>query len=220
MAAIHKRKNPTKHSLSRMKTRAGIHQESVAIRTMHNASKKGLCIADFPDCKLKDYLKTKDKGKYRVEAITVPIKDEVGYNDTLGFYDSNSDALADRYIISYKGNEVDDIKEIEEQDFGKDASKLNNEGKKLIVIPQAYRSLEIKNNTGTPVENNDKGSSFVQCQLFAKDNAHDCEPKSIGNATISLCELGLSDDPTVWHVNDNNGHFYMGDYSANGLGDP
>ena len=164
--------------------------------------------------------KTKDKGKYRVEAITVPIKEEVGYNDTLGFYDSNSDALADRYIISYKGNEVDDIKEIEEQDFGKDASKLNNEGKKLIVIPQAYRSLEIKNNTGTPVENNDKGSSFVQCQLFAKDNAHDCEPKSIGNATISLCELGLSDDPTVWHVNDNNGHFYMGDYSANGLGEP
>ena len=63
MATIHKRKNPTKHSLSRMKTRAGICQESVAIRTMQNASRKGLCIADFPDCKLKDYLKTKDKGK-------------------------------------------------------------------------------------------------------------------------------------------------------------
>ena len=64
--------------------------------------------------------KTKDKGKYRVEAITVPIKEEVGYNDTLDFYDRDGDALADRYIISYKGNEVDDIKEIEKQDLGKD----------------------------------------------------------------------------------------------------
>lgn len=32
--------------------------------------------------------------------------------------------------------------------------------------------------------------------------------------------LGMNEDPTVWHINSNNGHFYTGSFSANGLGDP
>lgn len=163
--------------------------------------------------------KTKDKGKYRVEAITVPIKEEVGYNDTLDFYDKEGNALADHYIITY--NQEKEITNIQEPDSNTQNNQLQD-NEHLIVIPQAYRSLEIKNNTGTPVENNDKGSSFVQCQLFAKDNSSvEEKPKFVGNnAKISLYELGFSDDPTVWHVNDNNGNFYTGDFTARGLGMP
>lgn len=181
--------------------------------------------------------KTKDKGKYRIEGITIPIKDcSVGRNQ-LGFYDNDGDALADRYIISFEkdlennsaeGNNISDITDVEDKNQRiEDLNLANNQ--RIIVIPQAYRSLKIIGNTGTPVENNDRGSSFVQSQIWAKETSTTEEdiskekkdmPKEIDNVSVSMHGLGMNEDPTVWHINSNNGHFYTGSFSANGLGDP
>ena len=171
--------------------------------------------------------KTKDKGKYRVEGITIPMKDEADDGNNISFYDMNGDALSDRYILSYIKN-IDDvdnnIKEITEAPNDTPAKQIalaNNQ--RLIVIPQAYRSLEIKGNTGTPIENNDKGSSFTQSQLFARDNSNNSSTtnkKTIKNVDISIYELGLNEDPTVWHVNSNNNKFYTGSYLTNHLDNP
>lgn len=181
--------------------------------------------------------KTKDKGKYRIEGITIPIKDcSVGRNQ-LGFYDNDGDALADRYIISFEkdlennsaeGNNISDITDVEDKNQRiEDLNLANNQ--RIIVIPQAYRSLKIIGNTGTPVENNDRGSSFVQSQIWAKETSTTKEdiskekkdiPKEIDNVSVSMHGLGMNEDPTVWHINSNNGHFYTGSFSANGLGDP
>lgn len=167
--------------------------------------------------------KTKDKGKYRVEAISIPIKEEADDNDYLSFFDPDGDALSDRYILSID-TQSHDISDIEKAPAGVSVNQLKlNKNQKLLVVPQAYRSLEIKGNTGTPVENNDRGSRFAQCRLFAKENDGDRGaniPKKIGNVKISLMELGFSDDPTIWHVNDNNGHFYTGTYDKAGVGNP
>ena len=70
------------------------------------------------------------------------------------------------------------------------------------------------------MENNDKGSSFIQSQIFARDNisaSAASNKKTVGNVDISIYEMGLNEDPTVWHVNSNNNRFYKGAYSANGL---
>ncbi|UKI43056.1 MAG: hypothetical protein L6U16_07925 [Porphyromonadaceae bacterium] len=77
-------------------------------------------------------------------------------------------------------------------------------------------------NRGTPVENNDRGSSFVQSQIWAKETSTTKEyiPKEIDNVSVSMHGLGMNEDPTVWHINSNNGHFYTGSFSAKGLGDP
>ena len=168
--------------------------------------------------------KTKDKGKYRVEALTVPIKEEAEDN-RLSFFNPDGDALADRYIISYD-NQNKEITGIIEAPEDVDAADIPlSDHQKLIVIPQAYRSLDIKENKGTPVENNDKGSSFVQCELFANENTNPDEeprnnPKKVNNVTFTLYELGFSEDPTIWHVNSNNGNFYKGTYSRGGVGYP
>lgn len=179
--------------------------------------------------------KTKDKGKYRIEGITIPIKDcSVGRNNRtqyqLGFYDNDGDALADRYIISFEkdlqnnsaeGNNISDIIDVEDKNQRiEDLNLANNQ--RIIVIPQAYRSLKIIGNTGTPVENNDRGSSFVQSQIWAKETSTTEEDisKEIENVGVSMHGLGMNEDPTVWHINSNNGHFYTGSFSANGLGDP
>lgn len=179
--------------------------------------------------------KTKDKGKYRIEGITIPIKDcsIVRNNRTqyqLGFYDNDGDALADRYIISFEkdlqnnsaeGNNISDIIDVEDKNQRiEDLNLANNQ--RIIVIPQAYRSLTIRDNFGTPVENNDRGSSFVQSQIWAKETSTTKEDisKEIDNVSVSMHGLGMNEDPTVWHINSNNGHFYTGSFSANGLGDP
>lgn len=167
--------------------------------------------------------KTKDKGKYRVEGLTIPMIDEANKRGQINFFDPTSDALSDRYILSYIKNIGDSdnyIKEITEAPCDVSAHQIRlTDKQRLIVIPQAYRSLEIKSNTGTPVENNDKGSSFTQSQIFARDNSSSSisNKKTVCNVDISIYEMGLNEDPTVWHVNSNNSRFYTGAYSANGL---
>ena len=170
--------------------------------------------------------KTKDKGKYRIEGLTIPIKEETDDRGQLSFYDPQGDALADRYIISFEkniGEHDNNIKDISEAPANIPVDNVElNDSQRLIVIPQAYRSIEIKNNTGTPIENNDKGSSFTQSVIYARDNykiSDDPNQKSnkrtIQNVDISMYELGLNEDPTVWHVNSNNGKFYKGTYHVN-----
>lgn len=168
--------------------------------------------------------KTKDKGKYRVEGLTIPMIDEANDRGQISFYDPNGDALSDRYILSYIkniGENNNNIKEIIEAPIGVSPHQIQlTDKQRLIVIPQAYRSLQIRGNTGIPVENNDKGSSFTQSQIFARDNSSSSlssNKKTVGNVDISVYEMGLNEDPTVWHVNNNNNRFYTGAYSANGL---
>ncbi len=169
--------------------------------------------------------KTKDKGKYRVEGLTIPIKEDEN-SRRISFYDNEGDALADRYILSFDkniGEEDNHITDITEalDNCPADETQLTNK-QSLVVIPQAYRSFKIKGNTGTPVENNDKGSSFAQSRIFAHENKSSSvqTKRTVGNVDISIYELGLSDDPVVWHVNSNNNRFYKGSYHAENLGDP
>lgn len=168
--------------------------------------------------------KTKDKGKYRVEGLTIPMIDEANDRGQISFFDPTGDALSDRYILSYIkniGENDNNIKEITEAPAGVPSHQIQlTDKQRIIVIPQAYRSLQIKGNTGTPVENNDKGSSFTQSQIFARDNSSasaTSNKKTVGNVDVSVYEMGLNEDPTVWHVNSNNNRFYTGAYSANGL---
>lgn len=167
--------------------------------------------------------KTKDKGKYRVEGLTIPIKEEAHVQNNINFYNPDGDALSDRYILSYTkniGENDNNIREITEAPHDTPANQINLEpNQRLIVLPQAYRSLDIVGNTGTPVENNDKRNSFTQSQIFARDN-NSSQTKTICNVDISMYEMGLNEDPTVWHVNSNNNNFYTGAYFANLLGQP
>lgn len=166
--------------------------------------------------------KTKDKGKYRIEGLTITMKDEANDRGQICFYDQDGDALSDRYILSFL-KDVDEpdnnIKEISEAPEDIPAGQIQLlKNQKLIVIPQAYRSIDIKNNSGTPVENSDKGSSFTQSHIFARDNSSlssSSNKKTVNNVDISVYELGLNEDPTVWHINSNNGRFYTGAYNVN-----
>lgn len=167
--------------------------------------------------------KTKDKGKYRVEGITIPMKEEADRQGELKVYDEDGDALADRYILTYErdviepNNNILNVSEAPRDVSAKDIQLQSNQ--KLIIIPQAYCSLDIKGNLGNPIENNDKGSSFTQSIVFASDNNSSCNKKEVCNVVISIYGSGFNDssssdeDPTVWHINSNNGKFYKGAYT-------
>lgn len=175
--------------------------------------------------------KTKDKGKYRVEGITVPMREEADRYGNLQPYDSNGDALADRYILTFEKNigEADnlivDVSEVPNNVPIKDNQLKPTQ--KLAVIPQAYCSLDIKGNLGNPIENNDKRSSFTQSIIFARDNSSICNRKVVENVEISIFGSGSNGsgnsdtDPTVWHINSNNGKFFRGAYARkNGIDNP
>ena len=178
--------------------------------------------------------KTKDKGVYRVEALTLPMdfrKDQGGY-DMLKFYykdddpDEEKDALKDRYIITYdkdidyqnrEGNitnirPVDDLKT-----SAQILSRKLGRNQRLIVIPRAYRSNKVCKNNGTPVENSDRSSSFVQCQIWAKDDITNGNivrnVPNVPNVILSAYGLNLSSDAQIWHVNSNNNRFFRGKYA-------
>ena len=199
----------------------GFDSERKRVRSMDRSSE--MAISEFaPGSE-----KTKDKGKYRVEGLTLPMKEEANDQGQISFFNSAEDALSDRYVLSYIkkiGENDNNIKEI--TDISKNIPSTQvplGPNQRLIVIPQAYRSLAVKKNTGTPVDNNDRGSSFAQSQVFARDNGSvlgSINKKTINNVDISIYEMGLNEDPTVWHINNNNNKFYTGSYLANGLGDP
>lgn len=175
--------------------------------------------------------KTKDKAKYRVEGITMPMHyGNNGHN--LTFIDNNpGDALSERYIATFdkdinssstKDYNIIDITHIDHniQDNTKGINALNDiqnlaNNQRLIVIPHAYRTSTIVNNLGTRIENNDKGSNFVQPIIFAQDNENANNVKIECNVKISAYGLNLNDESEVWHVNTNNNFFYTGQYSCN-----
>ena len=171
--------------------------------------------------------KTKDKGKYRVEGLTLPMKVN-SHKDDISFYNANGDALSDCYKMTFEDDKVNgnihhiDGYQLNTENTQQDAKNWGLDDKdRLLVIPQAYRSLKIKGNTGTPIENNDRGTSFVQCQVFAQESEDkrkvNLPPKEIGNVKVSVYGMNLYDDPIIWHVNNNNGRYYRGSYSADGL---
>lgn len=175
--------------------------------------------------------KTKDKGKYRIEGLTLPMKVDP-HNNTISFY-TDGDALSDRYEMTFENDDVGrgNIQQIceltEDRITDTDDGQQNNAGNnwgldanhRLLVIPQAYRSLKIKRNTGTPIENSDRGISFVQCQVFAQES-QPTTAKTIDNVKVSMYGMDLNDDPIIWHVNNNNGRYYRGKYGASGLTEP
>ena len=184
--------------------------------------------------------KTKDKGVYRIEALTLPMdfREDKNGNEELKFYfkdddpDEEKDALKDRYIITYDQKidqsnrdaniiKIDPVKDLSKS--AKTESSGLGENQRLIVIPRAFRSNTIWNNNGTPAENSDRSSSFTQCQIFAKDDVTNANIKKIVNVKLSTYGLNLNNDSEVWHVNSNNNRFYRGKYASylypNGGGD-
>lgn len=162
--------------------------------------------------------KTKDKGVYRVEGLTLPMKNEtIGYPRGFRFISGN-DALSDLHVIKRNSQDpnsaIDDIVPCDHSTETADekfANLLPEES--LIVIPKAFRSCEIKKNQGKPKENNDRGVNFAQTDLFAKDDPNNGNTKMVGNVTISIYGLSHTDNSEVWHINCNNGNLYSGLYT-------
>lgn len=177
--------------------------------------------------------KTKDKGVYRVEALTLPMDyRQNGQYENLSFFfkdtdpNEEKDALKDRYIITYdqdldfqnRNGNIVDIKHVVSLNDGALIQSRNlGMNQRLIVIPRAFRSYKIENNNGTPTENNDRSSSFTQCQIWAQDDITNGNIKetvpNVPNVKLSVYGLSLSNNAQIWHVNSNNNRFFRGKYS-------
>ena len=171
--------------------------------------------------------KTKDKGKYRVEGLTTPLRYEQARSNRPGRIVSMNpldlDALFNCYTMQIDPNSMQDVStwRIENIEANLDvitskAEIANNmlPNEKMLVIPMAYRSYKLFNNDGMAAERNDRGSRFSQPTIFAKDNDDSGNAKIVDNVKISAYGLNLNDDAVVWHVNTNNNQLFKGKYAS------
>jgi hypothetical protein len=161
--------------------------------------------------------RTKDKGKYRVEEITIPM------NDDYSFIGDNQDALSERYTLNFahdiNGNDgTNSIIGIQNTDRNQAATDIINQyngRQRMVVIPLAYRSNQIRDNRGDSIENNERKSAFSQSIIYTETqglNQNDEQGKSIENVRITVFGNKLDETSNVWHINTNNNYFYKGRY--------
>ena len=170
--------------------------------------------------------KTKDKGRYRVEGITTPLRYEAAkprQSERIVSMNNETDALFNCYTMKIDPNSMQDISSwrIESIDPTEDLinpkSKIASNlpvNKKLLIIPMAYRSYKLFENYGQKSDSNDRGSHFSQSSIFAKDNNNTTNSKVVANVRISAYGLNLNDEAEVWHVNTNNNQMFRGKYAS------
>lgn len=173
--------------------------------------------------------KTKDKGKYRVEGITTPLRyEEARGNAPERIVPMNPnpldvDALYNCYTMQLDPNSMQDISTWRITDIRVNNDILTpkneiaqnlNANEKMLIIPMAYRSYELFKNNGKATGSNDRGSRFTQPTIFAKDDANANNAKDVDNVRISAYGLNLNDEAEVWHVNTNNNQLFKGKYAS------
>ena len=172
--------------------------------------------------------KTKDKGKYRAEGITTPLRyEEAKHNRPERIVSLNPldlDALFNCYTMQMDPNSMQDISTWRIENIELNTSQLPKteiasnlqKNEKMLVIPMAYRSLKLFGNDGKSADSNDRGSRFSQSTIFAKDNSNSTNTKDVENVKISAYGLNLNDEAEVWHVNTNNNQLFKGKYVTEG----
>ena len=165
--------------------------------------------------------KTKDKGTYHVDGLTLPmgVKKERD-RSSLCFLSETNDALSDRYTICFDKDIVQgvtdfNIERIENTDQSLSALAIKSNyglNQKMLVVPLAYRSSKIFKNYGHSIDNNERKSAFSQSIIFAKDDHNCSNTRVIRNLKVSTYGISLYDESEVWHINTNNNNFFTGEY--------
>lgn len=167
--------------------------------------------------------KTKDKGKYRVEGITTPLRYQERGDIILSMISDDTDALYNCYIMTIDPNSMQDISSWRIDDVVPNDDILSSKvdiaenlapNQRMLIIPMAYRSYKLFNNDGQATDSNDRGSHFSQSTVFAKDNLKSTNSKLLRNVRISAYGLYLNDEAVVWHINTNNNELFRGKYAS------
>ncbi len=170
--------------------------------------------------------KTKDKGKYRAEGITTPLRYEEAKNnqpERIVSMNNETDALFNCYTMQMDPNSMQDVSTwrieniIPNTDQFTPKTEIANglqPNERMLIIPMAYRSYKLFENDGRSAESNDRGSRFSQSSIFAKDNSNSTNTKDVENVKISAYGLNLNDEAEVWHVNTNNNQLFKGKYAS------
>lgn len=161
--------------------------------------------------------RTKDKGEYTVEGLTVPMSyiSQSNNNNIYTISKENVDALHNSYLLCYKnclGDTENEISNIESNTSNIDWEHLNNNEMRL-VIPQAYRTKNIEKNLGKAV-NNDKGSGFNISNIWANTSSQCTVSQNVCNAKITVYGIQLDSYGEVWHINSNSNMGFEGNYDT------
>ncbi|MFD2914776.1 DEAD/DEAH box helicase [Psychroserpens luteus] len=154
-------------------------------------------------------IKTKDKGEYESVGLTIPLKINPRRNNEVNSFarfngenQNQFDALEYSYDLEIETEESNNIVRITNYDI----NQIQQENHIRLVVPKAFRTSRIINNTGNAADNTDVLSSFSTSRIFAIENDDATQRKNIYNSTISYYDFNAE----VWHINNNNGEYFEG----------
>ncbi|MBO0593256.1 DEAD/DEAH box helicase [Cellulophaga sp. E16_2] len=153
-------------------------------------------------------IKTKDKGEYESIGLTIPLKINPRNNEINSFTSFNGengnqfDALEYSYDLEIESEENNNIINVTNYDVTQNL--LENHVR--LVVPKAFRTSRIINNSGNSADNTDVLSSFSTSRIFAIENDDATQRKDIFNSKISYYDFNAE----VWHINNNNGEYFEG----------
>jgi len=134
-------------------------------------------------------IKTKDKGEYESVGLTIPLKINPKRNNEIssfarfnGVNQNQFDALEYSYDLEIETEGSNNIVGITNYDI----NQTHQESHIRLVVPKAFRTNKIINNTGNAADNSDVLSSFSTSRIFAIENDDATQRKAIFNSKISL----------------------------------
>jgi hypothetical protein len=163
-------------------------------------------------------IKTKDKGFYESVGLTIPamytkIGTKIGIYSMEKFDPKNEnynkfDAL--EYSFNLNLNPDGSIGSIStyEPIIQNDEDNLTNPPKRL-VVPKAFRTLQIKDNRGAAADNSDTRSNFSSASIYAIEDGK-VDDQLIGNCKVALFGVLENTKGEIWHINDNNRSYFKG----------
>lgn len=153
-------------------------------------------------------IKTKDKGEYESVGLTIPLKINSRLNNEICSFTSFSEGNENQFdALEYSYDlEIDSDQEsiVNVNDYEKGQPLLENHIR--LVVPKAFRTAKIINNTGNSSDNTDILAKFSASRVFAIESDKATQVKHASNCKISYFDFNAE----VWHINNNNGEYFEG----------
>lgn len=157
-------------------------------------------------------MKTKDGAEYVSAGLTINLEGVTNCDDAneLAANQELLDPLQYSYNITMTPNPADGTFIVEDiEDYNANTIRNSNGQTKRLVIPKAFRTLNVIGNRGEDHEEDDSRSNFMPASVWVNANTRTRNTITNGAASWEAWNGGQNRGD-VWYINLNNGRFFTG----------
>ena len=152
-------------------------------------------------------MKTKDSAEYKCAGLTIPLDFINSYDDEVDMRNNQSelDPLEHSFTLTIDDNgAITAISQYDQQMINANVGRLYR-----LVVPKAYRTERLINNSGDRPNESDSRSNFAPVTVWVNN---DNNGKPYGQYAIyeGVGRISVWNEKDVWYINTNNNEFFRG----------